>query len=466
MRYNKELVKIIADKYSGKFIDEDFVSSKFKHNWECKLGHRFQKKLERILRGEWCPVCSSSKSERFCRFCFEEMIGKSFPKRKDFDWLRNSNGNKMELDGYCEELGLAFEYQGKQHYDLVTKYQDKPTELERRMQDDYLKKSLCNDHNIHLIQIPYTVNPENMEDYITTELAKVIKIKVNKIDYYKYNYYSDELALELENIAKEKKGKIIRIFAEGNKQYAECYCEEHKYTWIAIVQSIRSNKWCKFCGYRKSKEKDARVWTLEDLKEFAKENGGKCLSETYTGKNEELVWKCKIPEHPIYRRSPSKVVRNKYMGCQECSNKKRISIEDMIIHANKHGGKCLSLNLPNHGKSIVEFECARYPEHPRFTKKASDIKNRTKLWCPLCEGGKIVKHSLSKIKDLARNYGYECLSDEYISNSINLQWRCLTCNYVWFANFRIIQRKIKKKQCWCEKCLLNGKLHTISTLNQ
>lgn len=463
MRYTLELARMIANEKGGKFLDNEFIDSKYRHSWECRLGHVFPKSIERIVSGEWCSVCSGGKSERFCRFCIEQIIGKPFPKRKDFDWLRNAAGNKMELDGFCAELQIGFEYQGKQHYDQIARFHSGHEDLNVRKKDDAQKRELCAKHEISLIEVPYTVDPSEMEVFLKDQLTKVYKGTLYNVDYSKYTFEPEDSWNAIEKIANKNGGEIIRLLNKENKLYAECYCPKHQHTWEALVSSVRTGRWCKKCGYEKSKEKDPRIWRLENLKEFARERGGKCLSEKYNGKDEELVWKCSVPEHPEYRRAPSKVVNSKYLGCFECSKKKRIGIEDMILHAKRHNGRCITQDLPERGKSMVYFECVHHPDHPRFAKKASELKNNPDLWCPNCEGGKVYKHSISAIKELASQHGYECLSTTYENNHEPLMWRCLTCTYIWPANFRVIQRKTNNHECWCDKCILQKKLRLPSS---
>ena len=71
------------------------------------MNHLFERRPTNLKRGDWCPVCSQGKFEKICRGFFEEIFQNNFPKKRP-NWLVNSRGNQMELDGYNEELGIAY----------------------------------------------------------------------------------------------------------------------------------------------------------------------------------------------------------------------------------------------------------------------------------------------------------------------------------------------------------------------
>ena len=60
----------------------------------------------------------------------------------------------MELDVFIPSLSLAFEYQGKQHYQEVGVFNPSRTYQQR----DEEKRILCASNNIKLIEVPYWWN--------------------------------------------------------------------------------------------------------------------------------------------------------------------------------------------------------------------------------------------------------------------------------------------------------------------
>lgn len=110
-----------------------------------------------------------SRGEYICRKTLEFIYKKPFEKANP-DWLINPRtGHKLELDGYNEELAIAFEYHGGQHYDPNHHFNKKneqtwqknrprylegdETSHEYQVYKDRLKVDLCDQNGVYLITI-------------------------------------------------------------------------------------------------------------------------------------------------------------------------------------------------------------------------------------------------------------------------------------------------------------------------
>ena len=110
-----KFVKRFAEKRGGKCLSTEYANSETKILWECSMGHRWEASFNGMKGGKWCPRCSKGIGEEICRDYFKKIFKKEFPSSYP-SWLKNKNRQQLELDGYCEELGIAFEHQGRQHY--------------------------------------------------------------------------------------------------------------------------------------------------------------------------------------------------------------------------------------------------------------------------------------------------------------------------------------------------------------
>jgi len=112
------------------------------------------------------------KNESRCREILERIYGRPFPTVRP-NFLKRANGRNLELDGYCEELKLAFEYQGIQHDKFTRKFHKSKQDLVDQQQRDRDKLVLCQKAGVTVIIIPHTVRYEKLEQYILQELKKM-----------------------------------------------------------------------------------------------------------------------------------------------------------------------------------------------------------------------------------------------------------------------------------------------------
>lgn len=115
---------------------------------------------------------NESKGEIQSKEMAKLIFGKDFTKVRP-DFLNNAvTGHNLELDIYNEELKLAIEYNGRQHYDFVPFFHKNREAFLNQKYRDEIKRMKCKEHGIQLIEIPYTVKLEDIETYIRIEAKK------------------------------------------------------------------------------------------------------------------------------------------------------------------------------------------------------------------------------------------------------------------------------------------------------
>lgn len=121
------------------------------------------------------PVPQTSKGELKCRQVLQKIFKRPFNKARP-DILRNpitGGENNLELDCYDEELKLAVEYNGVQHYKFIPFMHRNKETFHNQKYRDYVKRNLCAENGINLIEVPYTVRNEEIEEFLIEKLTNL-----------------------------------------------------------------------------------------------------------------------------------------------------------------------------------------------------------------------------------------------------------------------------------------------------
>ena len=242
----------------------------------------------------------------------------------------------MELDGYCKELELAFEYHGSQHYDSHSFFGG--GNLAQRKQDDSVKEMVCKQNDVVLITIPYTIKYEEMQKYIiekckknSVELPNEIKV----VDYTTFNVYLLEKIKDMQELAASKGGKCLsKVYVNCNTKLQWRCIEGH--TFLMNPASVQQGQWCPYCA-------GVAKLTIEEMQELARQKGGVCLSNKYINDRTKLKWRCK--EGHVWDAMPHNIKSGHW--CPKCKKGEsgyniKSTIQEMQELAKEKGGTCLS----------------------------------------------------------------------------------------------------------------------------
>lgn len=251
--------KIVTDK-GGELLSE-YLGAQVNVKCLCPQGHEFECTPNNLQAGKWCSICNIKRNELYMSEIVLHIFEDHEFKKIRPEWLKNEDGNKLELDIYCEKISLAFEYNGIQHYEFIKYFHKTQEKYEKRLRDDKTKLQICTNKNITLIIVPYTVKEHEMYDYIITQL-KQHKVKFNepveKLDIGKIKMDNNDQFKKVEAKVKQKGGVIIEgIYVTGNSQITIKCADSHE--WTTRMVKILSDSWCHTCGEKVSESKAKNI---------------------------------------------------------------------------------------------------------------------------------------------------------------------------------------------------------------
>lgn len=257
----EDIFELIKNK-GYEVVSHDHVSALAESTWtlKCKNNHIFTKNGDKLKSFNCCPKCFIDSYEEFLfRKLIENHYQKEFKKSYP-EWLVSSHTNHiLELDMYNEELKLAFEYNGIQHYEPV--YGQQRLDISKR--NDEEKNKLCFENNVRLISIKYLTKKAINNELFIKELVQSLKehdiiisdetIKNTLMDKTEVINKTDSVIKNIKQILKEQNrewisGTYINSKSKINVKCLHCN-HEQELTIHTIKNNLKSNnkKRCSKC---------------------------------------------------------------------------------------------------------------------------------------------------------------------------------------------------------------------------
>ena len=163
-----------AASLGGRCLAKSYRNRSVKLLWECREGHRWKATADNVMnKKSWCPTCATKiwRTEEEIRNILQTIF---FPSKFGSCYPQFLEG--LQLDGYCPQLSLAFEYQGEQHYDPDNYFHfGDISSFEAQQERDIRKRELCKAAGVRLVLIPYFANDKRT--FVVTALLQWFSIE-------------------------------------------------------------------------------------------------------------------------------------------------------------------------------------------------------------------------------------------------------------------------------------------------
>lgn len=370
VRHNLDVLKNKAQQYGGECLSTEYINSSTKYLWQCSNGHQFKTTWSNVQNQQsWCPQCYNYIGEQLSRFIFESLTDYKFNKTRKLI-------KSFEIDGYCERLKLAFEYNGEQHYKEISHWNNSLKEQQKR--DRKIRYEL-NKRGIKLIVIHYKYykTKESLEKHIRNKLKKLDLIKNNIINWNSFEIGENKIE-DLNTILKQHNMIVnSNIYLGANKDIEiKCLkCEHIQITKPTYIKNYKEIK-CEYCN-------SFGVEFPEIIKDWNYDKNNITPYAILSGARRNIWWKC----HKCGCEKLSTTTNRKIRGCENCKHIQRLKKSTKVYFDKRRNIYEYKLQINNKNISLGRY------------KKESDAKKIRKLAVELYEQGERDPEAYKKLRE-------------------------------------------------------------------
>jgi len=226
------------------------------------------------------------------------------------------NNTKLILDGYNDNIKIAFEYNGLQHYQHVKIFHKNKSDYYGQIVRDCEKMMLCDKYNINLIIIPYYVKHNEIFNFIKSECKKLYITHKDKP-------YKPPEALNMYNNMIEEKNILIDKKLEGTnfKRFSSFISTQNE----ILIKCVKCNNFerkvlygnlmkrnvlkCYSCFHTQKQEKLDEILIKENYKSIDK----------YTYRAPKMKIQCILCDNIRYIWPDDFIKKEHIKKCSNCS---------------------------------------------------------------------------------------------------------------------------------------------------
>lgn len=386
-----EDMRAIAIARGGTCLSNVYEGFNVHLKWRCSDGHEWMATPKNVSgHRSWCPGCNGNVGEEIVRATMREAFpGKTFDRTRREEWL-----GRLELDGYDSELKLAFEYQGKQHFDHVPHFHRGDGQFESQQLRDTRKRELCKQNGVILLEVPYTIK-------------------------------TNDIRLAVRQMLIDSKFDIADAIGSDDAFYNTCRASPFRNQQLAFA------------------------------KEIANVKGGICNATRCMGYDFKMSFTCR--DNHEFKASLQDINQKRSRGprfCPECGGTRKKTDDEIRACVEGVGYKLISIArevIGGKDRSRPTVQCpANHAPYPATLDSLVRKDKTLKRGCKDC--GKIAqgKSQRSDISDWLKKTGFSVIG-EYQGGAKPSTWKCPK-EHVFSATFVAL----KQRKHLCRLCLLAG----------
>jgi hypothetical protein len=218
------------------------------------------------------------------RRVLEAMFCVSLPTRRPA-WLATASG-VLELDGFAEDRGLAFEYDGPQHRAAIGRGRGRGEEgLREQQARDALKRDRCVEQGVSLVVVEWVPDLSDHAAFIEAveDAVRAAGLPVPPYERPDLSTVGVARLEQLRHLAWTRQGALLSPTFLGERTALTWFCERHQHRWQATPQDVegRGNtpaKWCPKCGQERRRRSRLNR-TLAAKEALARRHGAELVAD-------------------------------------------------------------------------------------------------------------------------------------------------------------------------------------------